>query len=210
MIASARKRGCSESGYTLAGVLIVLTIVMVIIAYTVPTQWSSVIKREREHQTLFVMEQYARAIAEYNAKTGGLPTSMDQLEEFNNPYVLRKRWVNPLSGEDDWILVPPGTQPSGQTGQAQPGQPQNGQPQQGQPVANPGQTSPFPGGAGGDSDSYSGPFVGVRPPQTGPAIVIYQEAENYEDWLITSETLAQEDQGQNQTPQPDPTPDQGN
>lgn len=190
---------------TLAALLAALTVIMVVVAYTVPKQWSKVMQRERELQTLFVMEQYARAIQEFNARAGGLPTSLDQLEEFNSPYVLRHRWANPLSGEEDWILVPPGTQPGGQPGQAQPGQPQPARP--GGSPTNPGQA--FPGqGNGGE---YVGPFVGVRPPQTGPAIVFYREAENYEDWLITSETLAQDrQQGQpgQQQPQPGEQPTQ--
>ena len=195
---AGRRHRQGERGFTLAAVLVIVSILMLVVAYTVPRHWKGVMQREREHQTLFVMEQYARAITEFNRRNGALPTSMDQLEDFNNPRVLRQRWVNPLSGEDDWILVPPGTQPGGAPGAAQPGQPQTTQP--GQPP----QTRP-PGLSG--SGEYSGPFVGVRPPQSGESIVEYKGENNYEDWLITSETMMAEQQQQQQgqpqqTPQP--------
>src|SRR4051812_15115460 len=52
----------SEHGFTLAGVLVICTIVMIFVVYTVPRQWSVIMKREREKQAMFVMKQYARSI----------------------------------------------------------------------------------------------------------------------------------------------------
>ena len=54
----------SERGFTLAGLIVILTIIAVFLAYTVPTQWSKILQRDRERQTIFVMRQYARAIHE--------------------------------------------------------------------------------------------------------------------------------------------------
>ncbi|MBW3565020.1 MAG: type II secretion system GspH family protein [Acidobacteria bacterium] len=180
-----------ERGFTLAAVLVILSILMVFVAYTVPQQWSLIMQREREYQTIFVMEQYAAAISEFNKRNGGLPTSLDQLEEFNNPRVLRQRWPNPLSGEEDWILVPPGTQPGGAP------QPDEGQPGQPLETTNPGLSG---------SSEHTGPFVGVRPPQSGESIVEYDGASSYEDWLITTETIAARNLPQGQNPQPNPNP----
>src|ERR1700704_4565553 len=65
----------SEDGFTLAGVLVILTVIMVFVAYTVPRQWSEVMNRERDKQTIFVMRQYARAIREWTKRHGGSPVS---------------------------------------------------------------------------------------------------------------------------------------
>src|SRR5207253_7296426 len=105
-----------ESGFTLAGLIVILTIIMVFLAYTVPTQWSKLMQRDRERQTIFVMKQYARAIHEWQAKHGGLPTSLDQMKEARLPAIMRGptgEMLDPLTGKMDWILVPPGayTQP---------------------------------------------------------------------------------------------------
>src|SRR5947209_19762614 len=70
-----------ESGFTLAGVIVIMTIMMIVVAYTVPRMWSTVMKRERERQTIYVMQQYAKAIAEFQDKTKAYPTSPQQLKD---------------------------------------------------------------------------------------------------------------------------------
>ena len=45
-----------------------MTIIAIVIAYTVPTQWSIVMKRERDRQTIFLMKQYARGILAFQKK----------------------------------------------------------------------------------------------------------------------------------------------
>ena len=37
----------SERGFTLAALIVILTIMMVFVAYTVPRQWSTVMQRQR-------------------------------------------------------------------------------------------------------------------------------------------------------------------
>ena len=208
----------SEGGYTLAALIVILTILAVAVAYTVPDSWSLVLRRERDYQTQFAMKQYARAIQEFQRRNGGLPVSMEQLEKQNTPRVLRKPMPNPLSGEMDWILVPPGEalqqqpgQPGQQPGQpAQPGQPQAQQPGGGVPA------SPFPSSGSGE---YVGPFAGVRPPQKGESIVPLNDRTRYEEWTYTIVDLQQEQNpGQPaggpvvnpQQPEPGPGPAPGN
>src|SRR5687768_18556390 len=69
----------SEAGFTLAGLIVLMTIMLVFLAYTVPPQWSKIMQRERDMQTIFVMKQYARAIENFRAKNGSYPVSLDQL-----------------------------------------------------------------------------------------------------------------------------------
>ena len=191
----------SEAGYTLAALIVIMTVLAVVVAYTVPDSWSIILRRERDLQTQFAMKQYARAITEFQRRNGALPVSLEQLEKQTMPTVLRRTYANPLSGEMDWILVPPGEarQPN------VPGQPAI--PGQQQPIVNPQQTQPgqpqpsqgtpgsaFPNTAGG-SAGYTGPFVGVRPPQTGEAVVPLGERTLYEEWMYTIIDLQQEMSG---------------
>ena len=103
--------GNSESGFTLAGLIVICTIIMIFVAYTVPRQWSTIMKREREKQTIFVMKQYARAIKAFQVKNGNAyPTSLDQLKKARTPRLIRGvngEWEDPLTGKVDWVLVPP-------------------------------------------------------------------------------------------------------
>ena len=67
----------AEAGFTLAALIVILTIIAIIVAYTVPTQWSLVMRRERERQTIFLMKQYARGIENWERKHQGLPSSLE-------------------------------------------------------------------------------------------------------------------------------------
>jgi len=210
-------RRTAQSGFTLAGLLVILTVIAVIAAFLVPKMWSSIMWRERDLQTMWVMEQYARAINDFQRATGGLPTNLEQLEKQKMPRVLRQTYVNPLSGELDWIMVPVGTATPGL--QQQPGQP--GQPAQGggpgRPQGNqpPGTGLPSqgqgPGGlgiqqGGGDPRSYSGPFIGVRPPQTGDSFLELFGQKSYENWMYTINELQLEQAARGAVPPPGQQP----
>lgn len=177
-------RGSREHGFTLASLLVILTIISVMVAYTVPTAWSEVMKRERDYQTIWVMKQYARAIWEFQQDRKAMPTSLEQLKEHNTPRrVVRQLYKNPLSGEMDWIMVAPGQDQA--AGGVAPGlQPPGLQPQQPQ--------QEVPEGPRVDPMKYSGPFIGVRPPQRGPSIVTFNGKETYETWMYTINDLNKE------------------
>lgn len=199
--APSRRGDRREAGFTLAGLLVILTVLAVILAYSVPRMWSDIRQRERDHQLLFVMEQYARAIQDFQRARGALPVSIDQLAEQKNPRVLRQLYVNPLSGEVDWLLVPPG---------AEGGAPAPGQPPGGGAATNPpGQQQPVGGespeeasrgrrtgrrGAGGAAPAQA--FIGVRPPQSGISYIEFKGSDRYEDWLFTIQDLGNQPQEQ--------------
>jgi type II secretory pathway pseudopilin PulG len=178
---------------------VILSVIAVITAYLVPKMWSDIMWRERDLQTIFVMKQYARAISEYQSVTGALPTSLEQLEKKTLPRVLRRTYENPLSGELDWILVAQGTvTPGMQQPQTPGGGGANQPPDTGGPVNQFGQ----PGG--GDPRNYSGPFIGVRPPQTGESFLELFEQKQYEKWAYTVNELQAEQAARGAGP---PTPD---
>lgn len=184
----------TEAGFTLAGLLVILTIMAVVVAYTVPEQWSKIMQRERDKQTIFIMKQYARAIKSFKDKNGGaLPTSLDQLKQARLPRVLRGNgeWIDPLTGKVDWIPTPlQQVQGQGQ-GQATPIQSvwTTGaqQQQQGQ---RPGQQNRP--GAGNRPGQVVGPIAGVRPAKTGKSFISLNGAENYEEWSYTVVDLENE------------------
>jgi type II secretory pathway pseudopilin PulG len=189
---NCRRRPDEQAGFTLASLLVVLTIMAIVIAYSVPSMWSQIMHRERDRQTIWVMKQYARSIEEYQRKRGSLPASLEQLKEQQKPRILRQLYKNPLSGELDWILVPAGQ------GAMRPVQaPVGGNPAGYQP---PPGVAPPPGTPrmipkppdGSDPKGYRGPFVGVRPPQTGQSFLALNGAESYETWIYTIEDIAME------------------
>src|SRR6187549_10681 len=97
-----------QEGFTLAALIVILTIIAMVIAFTVPEQWSMIMGRERDKQTIFLMKQYARAIRSWSQKNGGMPTSLDLILDARRPRMIRGtgKWACPLTGkEDDWILV---------------------------------------------------------------------------------------------------------
>lgn len=204
----------SEGGFTLAGLLVAMTVLMIFIAYTVPKQWSLALQRDRERQTIFVMRSYARAIMEWQRRHGGLPTSLDQLKEARSPRLVRGptgELTDPLTGKVDWILVPPqAVQNNGQMANAnqqqqqQPGprsvwtnpaaQTGTGGPQY--TMGNGNNTgTPNPNSATGQAASprdYKGPFVGVRPAKTGQAYLMLNGSDKYEEWTYTVQDLQNE------------------
>jgi len=171
------RRPPGERGFTLAGVLVICTVLMVFVAYTVPRQWSTIIKRGREKQTIFVMKQYARSIKAFQTKNGNaLPTSLDQLKKARMPRLIRGvngEWEDPLTGKVDWLLVPPTAAPI-------PPQLRQGQQQGGLQQNPPLQKTP---------KDYVGPFVGVRPPVEGQSLLSLNGADRYEQWLYTVNEL---------------------
>ncbi len=194
-----------ERGFTLAALLVILSVMMIMIAYTVPRQWSMVMKRDREQQTLFVMKQYARAIDEFSRKNNNtFPVSIDQLKQARNPRFLRgpkSEYVDPLTGKVDWLIIPQSAQGATnppiatQPGQTvpNPGFVANPQVQPAPPV----QTAPTPGSGPNPQapptsipgvpmkDYAGGPFIGVRPPATGDSLITVNGAQKYEQWSYT-------------------------
>ena len=203
-----------QEGFTLAALIVVMTILAIIVAYTVPTQWSLVMRRERERQTIFLMKQYARGIENWERKHQSLPVSLEQLQEARDPRMLRGdgKWAMPLTGkDDDWIMVPPNAieavggagaipPPSGTGGpagiggqrgvgigggqQRPPAVQQPGQPGQ---LAPPSKLNPE-----ASPKDYVGPFVAVRPNAKGESLLEFNGATDYSQWVYTVQDLKNE------------------
>src|ERR1051326_95969 len=159
-----------ERGFTLAALIVILTIMMIFVAYTVPRYWSTVLQRQRELQTIFAMRQYARAIYAFQKKNNTYPTTMSQLTEARQPRWLRggKDGIpDPMTGEMDWLLIPAAA--AGQLAQHPRG-------------THPPTTTP----ALRMKDYAGGPFIGVRPPKTGKSLIALNGVDQYEQWTFTA------------------------
>ncbi len=61
-------------------------------------------RRDREEELIHRGVQYSRAIRRYVKKFGRYPTRLEELENTNNMRFLRKRYKDPITGEDFKVL----------------------------------------------------------------------------------------------------------
>jgi type II secretory pathway pseudopilin PulG len=93
-----------QSGYVLIGILVFMTLIMIALAAIAPAIGTQ-IKRDREDELVRRGKQYTRAIQLYYRKFGRFPASVDQLENTNNIRFLRRKYVDPITGKDEWRLI---------------------------------------------------------------------------------------------------------
>jgi type II secretory pathway pseudopilin PulG len=194
----------SEHGFTLAGVIVLASIVMIFAAYTIPRQWSTIMKRERERQTIYAMQQYAKAITEFRLKNSAYPTSPQQLKDARQPRMIRGlkgELVDALTGQVDWLVIPQAAAAAlpQHNIAGNPNAPPTAPPPP--PIQTPPQTTdtsgtnpPGPPALPGIpiKDYAGGPFIGVRPAAHGKALTALLGADTYETWVYTSLDYEQE------------------
>lgn len=188
-----RTASSKERGFTLAGLLAILTVIVIFVTMTVPPQWSKVMARERDMQTIFIMKQYARSIRNFQLKHGSAPVSLQQLKDARAPRMMRGKgeWIDPLTGKVDWIPIPAGAQQGTSVlppGVAPPIQSVRPNPPPAPPPGQQGAVNPPAGQPGG----MVGPIVGVRPNKTGKSYLTLNGADTYEQWSYTVQDLEQE------------------
>jgi type II secretory pathway pseudopilin PulG len=98
-----RGRNSSEHGYVLLTLLLMVAM-MIIAAGAVVQTIAFQIKRDREEEMVHRGVQYARAIRSYYKKFGRYPTKIEDLESANNLRFLRKRYKDPITGQDFKLL----------------------------------------------------------------------------------------------------------
>ena len=98
-----------QDGFLLLGVLVMLILILLALAIAAPKIAES-IRRDKEIETVHRGMQYARAIQVYYNKYGRYPTSIDQLVKTENQRFLRKRYLDPMTGKDDWRIIHYGEQ----------------------------------------------------------------------------------------------------
>jgi len=92
----------SEEGYVLLAVMFLLFLLTISLAIALP-KMSKEIQRDRDLETMERGKQYIRAIRLYYRKFGAYPPNVDALvKPTNNIRFLRKKYVDPTTGQEDW------------------------------------------------------------------------------------------------------------
>jgi type II secretory pathway pseudopilin PulG len=94
----------SEDGYMLIAVIFMLAILVISLSVAVP-KISKQIQRDREVETMRRGKQYVRAVKMYYKKFGAYPPSIDALVKTNEIRFLRKKYIDPTTGKDEWKII---------------------------------------------------------------------------------------------------------
>src|SRR6476469_8637985 len=100
----SRTRGSgSQSGYILLILMLAVTLLAIAAAAIAPTL-AFQIRRDREEELIHRGVQYSRAVRRYVKKFGRYPTRVEELESTNNLRFLRRRYKDPITGQDFKLL----------------------------------------------------------------------------------------------------------
>ena len=103
-----RPRRDGRQGYALIMILFSAAVVMIMLAKTLPRDAMSA-QRIREERLINHGEEYARAIKLYFREHKKYPEDLDDLEDTDGVRYLRRRYKDPITGEDEWRLIHMGT-----------------------------------------------------------------------------------------------------
>lgn len=99
-----RRARPSEEGYILVSVMFLLALLIISMAVALPKVTAD-IQRDRELETWHRGLQYRRAIQLYFRRFQRYPPNVDALVKTNNIRFLRKKYIDPVTGKDDWKPV---------------------------------------------------------------------------------------------------------
>jgi type II secretory pathway pseudopilin PulG len=85
----------------LLAVIFMLALVVIALAVAAP-EVAKQIQHDREVETMQRGKQYIRAVQLYYRKFHAYPPNVDALVKTNEIRFLRKRYVDPITGKDDW------------------------------------------------------------------------------------------------------------
>jgi type II secretory pathway pseudopilin PulG len=88
----------------LLGLVVAIFLILLALSVAAP-QMAHELRREQEVETIHRGNQYVRAIQLYYKKVGTYPGSIEQLEKTNHMRFLRQRYVDPMTGKNDWRLI---------------------------------------------------------------------------------------------------------
>ena len=100
----ADERRADERGFALLLVFLMASIVAIGLYYELP-RVALETQRQKEQLLIDRGEQYKRAIQLFYKKTGRYPSEIKELESFQNQRFLRRRYVDPMTGKDEWRLI---------------------------------------------------------------------------------------------------------
>lgn len=84
--------------------VVMVALVLIALAVAAPVV-AKQLQRDKELESEHRAHQYVRAIRLYYRKFKTYPPSMEALETSNNVRFLRKQYVDPLTGKNDWRII---------------------------------------------------------------------------------------------------------
>jgi hypothetical protein len=94
----------NERGYALLFVFLMASVVALYLYMQLPrVAFES--ERDKEQTLIDRGEQYKRAIQLYVAAVKKFPQKIEDLEDTNNKRYLRRRYIDPMTGKDEWRLI---------------------------------------------------------------------------------------------------------
>ena len=97
-----RKR--QQSGFALLLVFLMAAVIAITLYVQVP-RVAFEAQRQKEQLLIERGEQYKRAIELFVRTNGRYPGRIEDLENFNNRRFLRHKFVDPMTGKDEWRLI---------------------------------------------------------------------------------------------------------
>ncbi len=88
----------------LIAVMFMLAVFVIALSVAVP-KIAKQIQRDREIETMRRGKQYVRAVKMYYKKFGAYPPSIDALVKTNEIRFLRKKYIDPTTGKDEWKII---------------------------------------------------------------------------------------------------------
>jgi type II secretory pathway pseudopilin PulG len=211
---NVRIRRKTDEGYVLLTLLLWVALLTITVALPMLTYYNFQMKRDREQELVHRGVEYERAIRKYYKKFGGYPASVEMLEDSNHIRSLRRRYKDPITGQDFKLLHLsdvmmafgsgiPGAQTLGQpvgslnspapaapnpanTNSADSSGANSGDTSQQTTNGNTSSTSPFTTASGQPAGQNlgGGPIVGVASSSTLESIRVYNKKTRYNDWLF--------------------------
>lgn len=104
-------RSAGERGFALLFIFVLMAGIAIGMLMQLP-RVAFETQREREEMLIERGEQYQRAIGLYVKQMKRYPGKLEDLENTNNMRFLRRRYIDPMTGKDEWRLIHVG--PNGQ------------------------------------------------------------------------------------------------
>jgi len=93
-----------DSGFAMLFVLLMAGMVAIMLYMALPRQAFEA-QRDKEQSLVDAGSQYKRAVQLYVRQNKRWPAKVEDLENTNGKRYLRRRYVDPMTGKDDWRLV---------------------------------------------------------------------------------------------------------
>src|ERR1035437_7549359 len=94
----------NQRGFALLLVFLMASVVAITLYMELP-RVAMQAQRDKEQTLIDRGEQYKRAIQLFVAKANRYPGDIKELESFQNQRFLRHRYVDPMTGKDEWRII---------------------------------------------------------------------------------------------------------